>query len=102
MAGLADSIVAMLADQGIHLPDIEWKIERCRPSADQRSCGAWSWHLWPQFMPRDIGVASEGMKIGSTYPASLCVRRGFSLYVARWGDTELYPNEENKAEEGSQ
>lgn len=100
MAGLADKIVSILAEQGVTLPDVEWKIQRCRPSANQRSCGAWSWHLWPVFMPRDIGVASEGLKIGSIYPASLCVRRGFSLYDSRSGDTELFPNEVIAPKEG--
>lgn len=94
MSGIADKLVTMLAEQGVELPDIEWKVRRCMPSRAGKSCGAWLWHLWPVDVGRYIHEAHHGTRIGSIYAAKECAK-GFTLHRSPWAtEIELYPKEE--------
>ncbi len=72
--------------------DDAWKIKRTRASANQRSCGAWSWVLM-LVDHRNASVAEQNWngRIGGYYPASICGQAGATVTKNTWGDYTIDP-----------
>lgn len=96
MTPLAKKLTDMLREAGADLPAIEWKVRRLMPSRNQRDAGAWLWTLYP-VNSSDLKLASFGLRIGSFYTATHCVKSGIEIDQTRSGDIEVFPLREGQS-----
>jgi hypothetical protein len=88
---LSRRVFRALQEAGAELIGSEDDYALCRvySSPDQRSRGAWSWHLTSAHTYNDR-FAIEGQSIGSQWPATV-IAKGCDLYNSPGGGTAAHP-----------